>query len=105
MKAYCIINKKTGKITTTEYGAAKNIALNIFPMTVRGEENALGKFDGYEEVAICEIEITKRHTCDCEFYKRKHFSIRKDQSYLIIKKWIDAWSGEAVEVKIQHGVS
>lgn len=77
-KAYCIINKKTGRISVTEYGTDRNVALDIYPMNKQGEKNALQSFNGYEEVVECEIEIvSKPHKCDCEFCKRKHFTARK----------------------------
>ncbi len=74
-KAWCIINKKTGKISITEYGTSGNPALDIYPMTTKGEKNALGSFNGYEEVAECEIKVTKKsHYCNCEYCNRKHWT-------------------------------
>ena len=76
--AFCVVNKKTGKITTTEYGTLKNLTLDVYPMNERGERNALGSFNGYEEVVECEIRIVRRHKCNCEYCKRKHWTIRKE---------------------------
>ena len=79
IKAWCIINKKTGKITTTEYGANRNLALNVYPMNKAGEHNALGSFNGYEEVVECEVKVIgKKHNCNCEFCERKHWNKRKE---------------------------
>ena len=79
IKAWCIVDKQTGKITTSEYGALKNLVLNVYPMNERGEKNALGSFNGYEEVVECEIIVSeKKHNCNCEYCKRKHWTIRKE---------------------------
>ena len=79
IEAWCIISKKTGKISVTNYGSLDNPVLDVYPMTKGGEKNALGSFDGYHEVVMCEIKVIGVHKCDCEYCNRKHWTVRKKE--------------------------
>lgn len=71
-KAYCIVNKKTGKISTTLYGSNENLAFNVYPMNKAGLKNAEGSFTGLEEVRECKITILKKekHICNCKYCEK-----------------------------------
>jgi len=79
IKAWCVVNKRTGKISITNYGTGDNPTYDIYPKTKSGERKVLGSFTGYEEVAECEITITRKHKCNCEYCDRLHWSKRKKE--------------------------